>query len=88
MAWRDSMRPARLFGLDARLIWVVVTFLFCINKMTFILLLVVLTVLIVVERHGLNLPSAIRLLRCHAAGSWRSAIPKIKRRRLFDSGIT
>ena len=86
MAWRDSMRPARLFGLDARLIWMVVAFLFCIGKTTFILLIVSLAAFIILERRGLNLPAAVRLLRCRLVGDRRSAVPAIRRRRLHDTG--
>ena len=87
MAWRDSMRPARLFGLDARLIWMVVAFLFFIRTITFVMLVVSLGVFIFLERRGLTLPAAIRLLRCTLVGDHRSAIPAVRRRRLHDTGV-
>tara|TARA_R110002124_G_scaffold287216_1_gene471373 strand:+ start:59933 stop:60229 length:297 start_codon:yes stop_codon:yes gene_type:complete len=84
--WRNTTRPLRFFSMDSRaaLPYLIllpyarpVTLVFCVlSTITFILL----------EKHGLTFPSAIRALRASLVGEKRFALNRVRRRRFRDYG--
>lgn len=79
--WRVTMMPARIGPLDARMVIFVALFLLHMRWWTFTVLFMACIVFFVLERRGLSLPSAGRLLRAFLAGARRPAVSDYERRR-------
>lgn len=84
--WRNTARPARFFGIDARACLVVLLFLVHIRLWTLILMILVLALCFMLERFGMTLPVALRRLRSFFAGPYRRALVKASDRRFIDRG--
>lgn len=84
--WRNTMRPARFFGLDARAAIPFLLLLVYFRPVT-IFLAVVSTILFVsLEKRGLTFPSALRAFRSWLNGQERPAWVSSRRRRFIDNG--
>ena len=84
--WRNTMRPVRFFGLDAR-----AALPFCILLVYFrpisVFLTVVITIVFVqLERQGLVFDAALRAFRSWLLGQRRPAWISLRRRRMVDYG--
>ncbi|MCB9979491.1 MAG: type IV secretion protein IcmT [Rhodospirillales bacterium] len=84
--WRNSMRPARFFALDARAAIPFCILLFHISWGTFILTLVITGFFRHLERKGMTFPSALRAMRSWFVGQARPAWLSVRRRRMLDYG--
>ncbi|HEY1097011.1 MAG TPA: IcmT/TraK family protein [Alphaproteobacteria bacterium] len=84
--WRNTARPARFFGVDARACLVVLLFLVHIRVWTLVLMVVVLALSFILERFGMTLPVAMRRVRLFCAGPYRRALVKSSTRRFTDRG--
>jgi intracellular multiplication protein IcmT len=84
--WRNSMRPARFFNLDARAALPFFILLFYFRPITLVLTAMVTGFFYFLERRGLTFPSSIRAGRVWIIGSERPAWLSIRRRRYRDFG--
>lgn len=84
MHWRDTMRPARFLGIDARIFVLLLLFIFHMKLWTFILAVSGVLALRAIEARGLTLPAAARWVRAFLAGKKRPAIAAVKHRRFAD----
>ena len=84
--WRNSMRPLKFFGLDARAAGSFLILLLHIRPWTLYLCLVVTGAFAFVERYGYTFPSALRALRCWIVGDRRPAWMHLRKRKLIDYG--
>lgn len=84
--WRNSMRPARFFALDARAAIPFFILLFHISWATFIATVVLTSFFRYLERKGLTFPAAMRALRSWFVGQSRPAWLSVRRRRMADYG--
>ncbi len=84
--WRNSMRPARFFNLDARAALPFCLLLFYARLHTLIFTILITAIFYLLERKGLTFPAALRSLRLWFVGRDRSAWPTYKRRRMRDYG--
>lgn len=82
--YRDTARPARFFFVDARALFPVVVWLFHMKTWTLAIAAISIGLLYLVERKGMNVPSAVRSMRSWLAGRGRPAVPVTLRRRLVD----
>ncbi|HCI46332.1 MAG TPA: phosphoesterase [Rhodospirillaceae bacterium] len=82
--WRDTMRPMRFFGIDARASAPLLFFVMNIEVWTFILAVGTAILFTFLERKGLTVPAAIRAGRAWIAGEVRPAVPWWEKRRLVD----
>lgn len=85
--WRVTMMPARIGPLDARMVIFVALFLLHMRWWTFTVLIIACSIFLILERRGLTLPSAGRLVRAFLAGSRRPAVSDFERRRLIWFGF-
>jgi hypothetical protein len=84
-AWRDTYKPARLFIIDARLLFILLPTLLWVRYYTVLPLLAVIILLFYVERRlEMSIPSALRLVRSTLAGPIRPARSASKLRQLID----
>ncbi len=84
--WRDTMRPMRFFGVDARAALPMFFFIMNMSTNTFILAVAGMVVFSFLERKGLTVPAAIRTVRAWVAGPVRPAVPWWLSRRFTDYG--
>lgn len=84
--WRNSMRPVRFFGLDARAAFPFVLLLLHARWSTFFLVLASTFVFRILEKNGLTFSSAMRRFRLFITGNDRPALMTFKRRRMKDYG--
>lgn len=84
--WRNSMRPVRFFGADARLAipWFVV--LFHARLYTFALAILLTIVFIALERRGLTFDAALRTFRKWLLGQRRPAWMWYYKKKMIDFG--
>jgi|AntRauTorcE11897_2_1112592.scaffolds.fasta_scaffold00112_24 intracellular multiplication protein IcmT len=84
--WRNTMKPARFFRLDARAgaLWVLVLIHF--RKWTILMAFVVSVIFILLERRGLTFESALRSLRTWIIGRYRPGIIWTSKRKFKDTG--
>ena len=83
--WRDTMRPVRVYGFDARLLLLAAVWLFFPTWWTTALLAAAFLALRIAEGRGYRLPAAIRAVRAAAAGH-RRALFAHRERRFVDFG--
>lgn len=84
--WRNSMRPVRFFGLDARaaIPWFIT--LFHARPVTFALSFIFTMVFVVMERRGLSFSSSLRAFRAWFLGQRRPGWISYRRKRMIDFG--
>jgi hypothetical protein len=85
--WRDTARPARFWGLDARASFPLVLSILKVSKLTFGLAFVCVLIFWFVEKWGMTFPSSLRALRSWIASPHRPAVPDWTKRRRVDYGI-
>ena len=83
--WRDSMRPVRFYAFDARLLALVVLWLFVPGWWTTAAVVLALAALRVAEARGYRLRAALRAVRAWTAGR-RTALHARRARRFVDFG--
>ena len=83
--WRDSMRPVRFYTFDARLLALVVLWLFAPTWWTTAAVVFAVAALRVAEARGYRLHAALRAVRAWTAGR-RTALHARRARRFVDFG--
>lgn len=85
VSWRDSMRPVRFYGFDARLL--LCGFLWLFHPVWWTTLLLVLAVIAfrIAEARGYRFHAALRAIRSWTAGR-RRAMHAFRERRFVDFG--
>ena len=83
--WRDSMRPVRFYLIDARLLVLVVLWLFLPTWWTTAAMVLAVAALRVAEARGYRLRAALRAVRALTAGR-RAALHARRARRFVDFG--
>ncbi len=84
--WRNTMRPVRFFGLDARAAWPFCVLLVYFRPISLFLTIVITVVFVQLERKGLSFDSALRAFRNWILGQRRPAWLSVRRRRMVDYG--
>lgn len=84
--WRNTMRPARFFNLDARAALPFCILLFYFRLHSLILTVIITMVFYAFEKKGLVFPSALRAIRVWLIGKKRYGWFAYKRRKLKDFG--
>lgn len=84
--WRNSMRPVRFFGLDARAAIPFFILLFHFRVVTLVLTIMITSVFVIMERRGLSFPSSLRAFRRWLLGQKRPGWISLRRRRMVDYG--
>lgn len=84
--WRNSMRPVRFFGLDARAGIPFFVLLFYFRPITLFLTIVLTMVFVFLERRGLAFDAALRAFRTWILGQKRPGWLSYARRRMIDFG--
>lgn len=84
--WRNTTRPLRFFGMDSRAALPYLILLPYARPITLVFCILSTVIFLVLEKHGLTFPSAIRALRSTLVGDKRYALARIRRRRLKDLG--
>ncbi|MDE0378980.1 MAG: IcmT/TraK family protein [Rhodospirillales bacterium] len=83
--WRDTMRPVRFYFMDARLLTLLVLWLFVPAWWTTAAVVVAVAALRVAEARGYRLHAALRVVRARSAGE-RPALHARRVRRFVDFG--
>ena len=84
--WRNTMRPVRFFGLDARAAIPFIILLFHFRLYTLTITIAITVVFIMLERRGLYFTAAIRTFRTWFLGQRRPAWLSVRRKRMVDYG--
>lgn len=84
--WRNSMRPVRFFGLDARAALPFFVLLFYFRAITFFLTIVITLTFVFLERRGLSFDSALRAFRTWMLGQKRPGWLSFHRKKMIDFG--
>ena len=84
--WRNSMRPVRFFGLDARAGISFFVLLFFFRPITLFLTILITAVFAFMERRGLAFDAALRSFRTWLLGQKRPAWLSYARKRMIDFG--
>lgn len=84
--WRNSMRPVRFFGIDARAAIPFFLLLVYFRPITLFLTFVSTVLFVSLEKRGLTFPSALRTFRSWLNGQNRPAWISMRRRRFIDYG--
>ena len=84
--WRNSMRPARFFGVDARAAIPFLVLLFYFRLVTLVLAIISTLVFVALEKRGLTFPSALRSFRSWLNGQHRPGWMAIRQKRFVDYG--
>lgn len=84
--WRNSMRPVRFFGLDARAAIPFFITLFHFRPVTVALTVIFTTVFVVMERRGLSFSASLRAFRAWFLGQRRPGWISYRRKRMIDFG--
>jgi intracellular multiplication protein IcmT len=84
--WRNSMRPARFFGLDARAAIPFFILLFYFRPITLFFTFLITAVFSFLERRGLTFPSALRAFRSWLLGQSRKGWYWMRKRKMLDFG--
>ncbi len=83
--WRDSARPTRLWGIDARVAVALFAWLLFPSLAMFAASATVMAFLAIAERRGYRPGAALRVLRRRLGGKSRAVDPR-RYRRLLDRG--
>lgn len=84
--WRNSMRPVRFFGLDARAAIPFCVLLFYFRPITLALTVILTMIFVFLERRGLTFSASLRAFRRWILGQRRPAWLSYRRRRFVDYG--
>lgn len=84
--WRNSMRPVRFFGFDAKAAIPFMVLLLHARLTTLIFCILVVALFWFLEKRGLTFPAAMRSTRHFFFGNFRPAWASHKYRRLKDYG--
>jgi intracellular multiplication protein IcmT len=84
--WRNSMRPVRFFGLDARAAIPFFILLFYFRPITIFMTIVLTSIFSYLERKGLTFPSALRAFRSWFMGQRRPGWYWMRKRKMVDYG--
>ncbi|MCB9990147.1 MAG: type IV secretion protein IcmT [Rhodospirillales bacterium] len=84
--WRNTMRPVRFFGLDARAALPFFILLVYARPVTIVLTLLIVIFFYILERFGLTYPAALRSMRSWMVGDRRNALFTYAYRRMRDYG--
>lgn len=84
--WRNSMRPVRFFGLDARSAFPFAFLLPYARLSTLIFAILVVAFFVLLEKRGLTFPAAMRSIRGLLFGNFRPALMTFRHRKLKDFG--
>ena len=84
--WRNSMKPVRFFGVDARAAIPFCVLLFYFRLVTLVIAILSTLVFMALEKRGLTFPSALRAFRSWFNGQNRPAWMAIRRKRFIDYG--
>ncbi len=84
--WRDTMRPVRFLGFDARVAFLVPVWLVYLRWSTIILSFLVFYIFKFLENKGLTFPSALRALRCWIVGRERPGQIGVNHHQFIDYG--
>lgn len=84
--WRNTMKPVRFFGFDARAGFFVVLLLVHARLWTLMLLISVFLIFWLLERKGLSFSSALRAARLWFIGRNRPAWIWTRKHKMIDSG--
>lgn len=84
--WRNSMRPVRFFGMDARAAIPFCILLVYFRPISLFLAFVSTVLFIALEKRGLTFPSALRAFRSWLNGQKRPSWVSGRRRRWVDYG--
>lgn len=84
--WRNTMRPARFFNLDARAALPFLVLIFYARTSTLVLTVIITLIFRQFEKRGLEFPAAMRTIRVWLIGQKRYGWLKHKRRTMKDYG--
>lgn len=84
--WRNSMRPARFFGMDARAAIPFLILIVYARPITILLAIVFTSLFKHLERKGLTFPAALRAFRSWLVGQARPGFLGVRRRKMVDYG--
>lgn len=84
--WRNSMRPARFFGIDARAAIPFCVLLVYFRPISLFVTILSTVVFVALEKRGLTFPAAIRCFRSWFVGQKRPGWISGRRRRWVDYG--
>ncbi len=84
--WRNSMRPARFFGMDARAAIPFLVLLIYARPVTLILAISFTALFKYLENKGLTFPAALRAFRSWMVGQARPGMIGLRRRKMIDYG--
>lgn len=84
--WRNSMRPVRFFGMDARAAIPFFVLLVYFRPISLFLTFVSTVLFVSLEKRGLTFPSALRTFRSWLNGQKRPGWVSVRRRRFIDYG--
>ena len=84
--WRNTMKPARFFAVDARAVFFWALVLVHFRTWTIFLAFTVTIVFILLERRGLTFSAALRAFRRWFIGQYRPGVVWSARRKYKDTG--
>lgn len=84
--WRNSMRPVRFFGMDARAAIPFFILLVYFRPISLFMTFVSTALFVGLEKRGLTFPSALRAFRSWLNGQKRPAWISLRRRKFVDFG--
>jgi len=84
--WRNTMRPLRFFQMDSRAALPYLLLLPYARTITLVFCVLSTVLFLVLEKHGLTFPAALRALRSSLVGEKRNALSRIRRRKFRDFG--
>ncbi len=84
--WRNTMKPVRFFGVDARAAIPFFILLFYFRLISLLLALLSTIIFVALEKRGLTFPCALRSLRSWLNGQFRPAWIAIRQKRFIDYG--
>lgn len=84
--WRNSMRPARFFGMDARAAIPFFILLVYFRPISLFLTFCSTAIFVGLEKRGLTFPSALRAFRSWLNGQERPGWVSHRRRKFIDHG--
>ncbi len=84
--WRNSMRPVRFFGLDARAAIPFFILLFHLRLVTLLVTLFITAIFVLLERRGLTFSASLRKFRSWLCGQKRPGWISYNRKKMIDFG--
>lgn len=84
--WRNTMRPIRFFGLDARAVIPFTLWLVYLRPVTIVLTILSTALFVILEKQGLTFPAAMRKFRRMMISDIRPGKSMFRYRRMQDFG--